>query len=57
MKQGGVTFGIKKFADKLEELYKEKEITVTLNSNLISIDKDKNIAMFKDTKSGHESCI
>ncbi|XP_023018197.2 sulfide quinone oxidoreductase [Leptinotarsa decemlineata] len=43
-----VIFGVKKYADALWKVCKERDINVNLRTNLISIDSDKQQAMFEN---------
>ncbi|MFT6069330.1 MAG: sulfide:quinone oxidoreductase [Bacteriovoracaceae bacterium] len=49
---GNAIFGVERYRIALEKLVKERNIITHFHSHLIKIDKEKNIAYFKDVHSG-----
>ena len=52
-----VLFGVKKYADALWEVVKEKEINVNLRSNLIEIKPDSKEAIFQNLDKPEETIV
>lgn len=50
----GVIFGVKKYADALWKVCKERDINVNLRTNLIEIDDDKKVATFQNLDKAEE---
>lgn len=49
---GTALFGIKHFAEKLEELRIQRDVNVSYHQELVAIDNQKKVATFKDTVTG-----
>merc|ERR1712137_633648 len=49
---GGTMFGVKKYADMLERIRTEKEVTASFKQELVKVDGSKKIASFQNLKDG-----
>jgi len=52
---GGAMFGVKKYADKLEEIRQQRNVKANFKQELIAIDSEKKIATFKSLTDGTTS--